>query len=83
MSVMLSNPLPLGDFLASERLWLLLLLPLLVAAYVWRQRRRQSYALRFTSVALLGQVAPRRPGWRRHVAAAGLLLSLGLLVIAS
>ena len=79
---MLSNPLPLNDFLAPGRLWLLLLLPLLVAAYVWRQRRRQSYALRFTSVALLGQVAPRRPGWRRHAAAAGLLVSLGLLVIA-
>ena len=77
-----SNPLPLNDFLAPGRLWLLLLLPLLAAAYLWRQRRRRSYALRFTSVALLGQVAPRRPGWRRHVEAAGLLLSLALLVLA-
>lgn len=76
------NPLPLDAFLAPGRLWLLLLLPLLAAAYAWRQRRRRSYALRFTSVALLGQVAPRRPGWRRHVAAAGLLLSLALLVLA-
>ncbi|HZI97599.1 MAG TPA: VWA domain-containing protein [Actinomycetales bacterium] len=79
---LLSNPLPLNDFLAPERLWLLLGLPVLAAFYLWRQRRRRSYALRFTSVALLGQVAPRRPAWRRHVAALGLLLSLALLVLA-
>lgn len=77
-----SGPLPLDSFLAPGRLWLLLLVPLLVAAYLWRQQRRRSYALRFTSVALLGQVAPRRPGWRRHTAAAGLLVALGLLVLA-
>jgi Ca-activated chloride channel family protein len=82
VSLVLSNPLPLDTFLAPERLWLLLLVPLLAAAYLWRQRRRRSYALRFTSVALLGQVAPRRPGWRRHVAASGLLVSLALLVLA-
>lgn len=82
MNVLRSNPLPLDAFLAPDRLWLLLLVPLLAGAYAWRQRRRRSYALRFTSVALLGQVAPRRPGWRRHVAAAGLLLSLALLVLA-
>ena len=77
-----TNPLPLDAFLAPGRLWFLLVVPVLVVAYVWRQRRRRSYALRFSSVALLGQVAPRRPGWRRHVAAAGLLVSLALLVLA-
>lgn len=68
-------------FLAGERLWLLLLLPLLVAAYWWRQRRRQVYAVRFSAVPLLGDLAARRPGWRRHVVAAGLILSLVPLVV--
>lgn len=70
------------SFLAPERLWLLLLLPVLAAAYVLVQRRRQARAVRFTNLAMLAQVAPRRPGWRRHVVAAGLLASVALLVVA-
>jgi Ca-activated chloride channel family protein len=70
------------SFLAPERLWLLTALPLLLAAYLVAQRRRRALALRFTNLALLEQVAPRRPGWRRHAVAAGLLVSLALLVVA-
>ena len=69
------------SFLAPGRLWLLLLVPVLLAGYAWQQRRRRHYALRFSAVAMLGQVAPRRPGWRRHVVAAGLLAGLALLVV--
>ena len=69
-------------FLAPDRLWLLLVLPALAMADAWRQRRRRAYALRFTGVTMLGQVAPRRPGWRRHVTAVGLLASTGVLVVA-
>jgi Ca-activated chloride channel family protein len=69
------------SFLAPGRLWLLLLLPLLLGAYLLRQRGRRRYAVRFSAVAMLGQVAPRRPGWRRHVVAAGLLATLGMLVV--
>ena len=51
-------------------LWLLALLVIaaLVALYVMLQLRRKAYAARFTNVALLGSLVPKRPGWRRHLA---------------
>ncbi|WP_433225313.1 VWA domain-containing protein [Actinomadura formosensis] len=68
-------------FLSPERLWLLGLLPLLAAGYLLAQLRRGRYAVRFTNLALLSQVAPRRPGWRRHVAAALFLIMITLMMI--
>lgn len=68
-------------FLAPARLWWLLAIPALVAAYVLLQRRRRAYVVRFTNLSLLADVAPRRPGWRRHVAAALLMLALGALFV--
>ena len=62
--------------------WLLALLGVLalVGFYVWVQRRRQAYAARFTNVALLGSIMPRRPAWRRHLAFGVVALGLGALV---
>ena len=57
------------DFLQPQRLWLLLGVLALVVSYVAMQMRRSSYAVRFTNLALLDKVAPRRPGWRRHLPA--------------
>lgn len=68
-------------FLAPGRLWGLLLVPALLGLYLWRQRRRRRYALRFSAVPLLAGVADRRPGWRRHLVAAGLLATLVVLVV--
>ncbi|MBT2211927.1 MULTISPECIES: VWA domain-containing protein [Actinomadura] len=68
-------------FLSPERLWLLSLAPLLAAAYVLMQLRRRQHTVRFTNLALLAQVAPRRPGWRRHVAAALFLIMIVLMMI--
>jgi len=71
--------------LAFEAPWRLLLLVAvltLVVAYVWLQRRRPTYAVRFTELDLLASVAPRTPGWRRHVPAALLLLSMVALTTA-
>lgn len=63
--------------------WLLLLVPLalLIGAYLLVQRRRGRYAVRFTNLELLDKVAPRRPGWRRHVPAAAFCGTLALLVV--
>ncbi|MGI5169553.1 VWA domain-containing protein [Spirillospora sp. CA-253888] len=68
-------------FLSPERLWLLALLPLLATAYVLMQLRRRQYAVRFTNLALLSQVAPKRPGWRRHVAAGLFLIMITLMMV--
>ena len=57
-------------FLAEERLWLLIPVGTLVAAYFMAQARRRRDTVRFTDVALLASVAPKRPGWRRHLPAA-------------
>lgn len=70
------------NFLAPGRLWLLLVVVALAAAYVVVQARRRHYAARFTNLDLLASVAPKRPGWRRHVAAAATLAALVLLVAA-
>jgi Ca-activated chloride channel family protein len=71
------------NFLAPERFWLLIGVAVLAALYVWSLFRRRRNAVRFTNVELLDSIAPKRPGWRRHVVAAGTLLGLGVGVVAS
>jgi Ca-activated chloride channel family protein len=70
------------DFLAPDRLWFLLLVAAMTAAYVALQFRRNRYAVRISSMELLDKVVPRRPGWRRHVVGALFLLGLSGLVVA-
>jgi len=69
-------------FDAPWRLLLLLTAAAVAAAYVLRQRRRTAYAVRFTDVELLASVAPRTPGWRRHLPAGLLVAALALMVTA-
>jgi Ca-activated chloride channel family protein len=68
-------------FLAPSRLWLLVAVAALAVAYVVLQRRRRHYAVRFTNLELLDSVAPRRPGWRRHVVTIAALLGVSALVL--
>lgn len=69
-------------FTEPIRLLLLIGVALLVGGYVVMQLRRPVYAARFTELDLLASVAPKRPGWRRHVPAGLLLLSLVALTAA-
>jgi Ca-activated chloride channel family protein len=69
-------------FTSPGWLWLLLPVAALVAAYVAMQLRRRHYAVRFTNLHLLDKVAPRRPGWRRHVPAGLFILAMLLLSLA-
>src|SRR5436190_18226129 len=64
-------------------IWLLALLAVvaLVAFYVLLQLRRKAYAARFTNVALLSSLVPKRPGWRRHLAFGLVALALAVLVV--
>ncbi|GAA3206041.1 VWA domain-containing protein [Actinocorallia longicatena] len=62
------------------RLWLLLLIPLLALAYILVQQRRRKFAISFSNLPLLSQVAPRQGAWRKHVSAALFLLLLGVLI---
>ena len=55
------------NFLAPELLLGLLLIPVAIGFYLWAQRRRSKYAVRFTNLALLSNIAPKRPSWRRHL----------------
>ncbi len=69
-------------YLAGERLWFLALVAVIAAVYVAVQVRKRTYAVRFTNIALLDSVAPRRPGWRRHLAAAAFILAIVSSVVA-
>jgi Ca-activated chloride channel family protein len=64
--------------------WLFAVVPVLVlgGVYLWRQRRRRAFAVRFSNVDLLRSVAPGGIGpVRRHAPAVALLVSLLLLAL--
>ena len=69
-------------FLNGGRLWLLLVVVVMAAGYIATQFRRRKHVVTFTNVELFDQLAPNRPGWRRHVVAASYLVAAVFGVIA-
>jgi len=70
------------EFQWVQMLWLLLLVPALIVAYILAQRRRQKYALRYASISLVKEALGRGPGWRRHIPPIIFLLGLTVMIIA-
>lgn len=60
----------------------LLAIPLLLGLYIWMQRRRSRYAVRFASVGLVRQAVGKGPGIKRHIPAAVYLLALTGMIVA-
>jgi Ca-activated chloride channel homolog len=63
-------------------LWLLALVPILVAAYIVAIRKRQKYAVRYASLSLVKDAAGRGPGIRRHIPAVLFFLGLTAALVA-
>jgi Ca-activated chloride channel homolog len=64
--------------------WFLLMVAVavLVAGYIAVQRMRRKRTMRFTNLALLERVMPKRQGWIRHIPAVVLVIALMLLTTA-
>lgn len=60
----------------------LLLVPLGLMAYVRHERTRRAAAAAFVMPAVQASVAPRTPGWRRHVPLVAYALALTVLILA-
>lgn len=69
-------------YLSPGKLWLLAAVALIGVVYIVLQTRRRTYAVRFTNLDLLQSVAPKSPGWRRHLPALVILLALSSMVVA-
>ena len=69
-------------FLVPIALWLTLIAPILVALYIWAQRRRQKYALRYASLSLVKEALGRGPGIRRHIPPALFIIAVFFMTAA-
>ena len=69
------------SFSSPTALVALLVVPLLVGLYLVMGRRRRRDAARFANPALVPNLVPDSPGWRRHVPWAFVLAALGILVV--
>ncbi|MFC4422707.1 VWA domain-containing protein [Cupriavidus pampae] len=74
--------LPVLSFLWPSLLWLLTLVVLLAAGYVWLDARRRRTAIAYPALKTIGLVPKSGAGWRRHVPPVLALLALTSLVVA-
>lgn len=62
-------------------LFLLIIPPILILAYIWILRRRRRYAVRYSNLSLIRQALPDGWRWRRHLPAVLYLVGItGLLM---
>ncbi|HJT42137.1 MAG TPA: VWA domain-containing protein [Rhizomicrobium sp.] len=77
----LGGLIPSISFSWPSLLWLLLLVPFLIAVYVLMLRRRRRGAFRYSNLALVKQAA-QGVGWRRHIPPALMLMAFTILLLA-
>jgi len=70
------------SFLWPTSLFFLVAVPVLLGLYIWSQRRRRKYALRYASLSLVKEALGRGPGIRRHITPALYLLSVAFMLFA-
>jgi Ca-activated chloride channel family protein len=70
------------SFIWINMLWLLFLIPVLVAAYLLVIRRRKKYAVRFSSISLVKEVVGTGPHIRRHIPPILFLIGLTIMIFA-
>ena len=69
-------------FLWPTTLVFLIAVPVLLGLYIWSQRRRRRYALRYASLSLVKEALGRGPGIKRHIPPALYLLALVFMLTA-
>ena len=70
-------------FLWPHLLWLMLILPLLAAAYVMLIRRRKKLMLRYASLGLVKQAMDSSQRWKRHLPPALFFLAIAAALFAA
>ena len=71
------------NFLWPSVLWLLILVPLMVAAYVVLLRRRKKNAISYASLSLVKLAMGKTSRWKRHLPPALMLSSIAVLLFAA
>src|SRR5438045_3682378 len=69
-------------FLAPEALWLLLVLPILVAAYLALLHRKRKLAQRYAALSFVREQLDSRARIRHYISAGLLLAALTILILA-
>lgn len=70
------------SFIWPEMLLVLLVVPVLIVAYIFVQRRRQKYTVRYASLSLVKEALGRGPGIRRHIPPILFLIGITVLIAA-
>ena len=68
-------------FMWPEALWLLLLVPIVIALYFWLLRRKKQAALRYASLAFMQAAMGAGQRFRRHVPPLLFLLALVVMIL--
>jgi Ca-activated chloride channel homolog len=77
----LGGLMPSVSFAWPSLLWLLLLVPVMIAGYILLLRRRRRGAFRYPNLAIVKEAA-QRAGWRRHIPPALMLAAFTFLLLA-